>query len=107
MGLCRIGGDVALLSEAEMTRALQDLPGWVRRENRIEKEFAFPSFPDAVAFLVRLAFDAEAADHHPDIVVHYRRVTLAYWTHTEGGVTLKDLAAARNADDAGASAHRA
>jgi 4a-hydroxytetrahydrobiopterin dehydratase len=92
---------VALLSDDEITRALQDLPGWMRRDNRIEKEFVFPSFPDAIAFLVRVAFEAEAADHHPDVVVRYRRATLAYWTHTEGGVTPKDLAGARAADRAG------
>ena len=51
-----------------------------------------------MAFLVRVAFDAEAADHHPDIAVHYRRVTLTFWTHSEGGLTEKDFAGAAAAD---------
>ena len=49
------------------------------------------AFPDAVAFVVRLGFDAEAADHHPDILVNYKRVTLTYTTHSEGGLTEKDF----------------
>jgi 4a-hydroxytetrahydrobiopterin dehydratase len=42
--------------------------------------------------------DAEAADHHPDITINYRRVTLSFSTHSEGGVTLKDVDGARMAD---------
>jgi len=46
----------------------------------------------------RLVPAAEAADHHPDILINYRRVTLTYSTHSEGGVTEKDLAGAAAAD---------
>jgi len=55
-------------------------------------------FPDAVAFVARLVPGSEAADHHPDLTVSYRRVTVAFSTHSEGGVTAKDLAGARLAD---------
>ena len=41
--------------------------------------------------MVRLGFIAEAADHHPDILVSYKRVTLTYSTHSEGGLTVKDF----------------
>jgi 4a-hydroxytetrahydrobiopterin dehydratase len=51
-----------------------------------------------MAFLLRVAFEAEAADHHPDVTIHYRRLTLSYWTHTEGGVTTRDITGARTAD---------
>jgi 4a-hydroxytetrahydrobiopterin dehydratase len=47
---------------------------------------------------MRLAFDAEAADHHPDLLVSYKRVTVTWSTHSEGGVTEKDVAGARQAD---------
>ena len=58
-----------------------------------------PRSPDAVAFLVRLAFDAETADHHPDVLINYRRVTLTCnSTHSEGGLTEKDFAGARTAE---------
>lgn len=82
---------MALLSDAQLSDALARLPGWASRDNRIERVLTFESFPEAVAFVVRVAFEAEAADHHPDLAVHYRQVTLTYWTHSEGGVTGKDL----------------
>ena len=63
----------------------------------IRRKFTFAGFPDAVAFVVRLGFDAEAADHHPDILINYKRVTLTYTTHSEGGLTEKDFAGAARA----------
>jgi 4a-hydroxytetrahydrobiopterin dehydratase len=86
------------LSDAQIAERLAALPGWTRADDRLRREFAFPTFPDAVAFIVRIAFEAEAVDHHPAIEVHYRRVTLVYWTHSEGGITEKDLAGAAAAD---------
>lgn len=82
---------MALLTDAELTAGLDRLPGWTRRDRQIEKVMTFPSFPDVVAFLVRVAFEAERVDHHPDVAIHYRRLTVTYWTHSEGGVTQKDL----------------
>ena len=46
----------------------------------------------------RLVPGCEAADHHPDVTINYRRVTLSYTTHSEGGLTVKDVAGARAAD---------
>jgi 4a-hydroxytetrahydrobiopterin dehydratase len=86
------------LSEQEIDERLKTVAGWARDGHRIKKQYGFPSFPDGLAFLVRLGFDAEAADHHPDITVDYKRVTLAYWTHSEGGLTEKDFAGAATAD---------
>jgi len=56
------------------------------------------AFPDAVAFVTRLGFDAEAADHHPDITINYKRVTLVFSTHSDGGLTQKDFDGARKVD---------
>lgn len=86
------------LSEQEIDERLKTVAGWTRDAHRIKKQYGFPSFPDGLAFLVRLGFEAEAADHHPDITVDYKRVTLAYWTHDEGGLTEKDFAGAATAD---------
>ncbi len=58
----------------------------------------FPGFPEAVAFVTRLVPHAERADHHPDILINYRRVTLTYSTHSEGGLTAKDFEGAALAD---------
>ena len=87
-----------ILSDAEIADRLTGVPQWTRAGQKISREFTCPTFADAVAFIVRVGFDAEAADHHPDIAVHYRRVTLTFWTHSEGGLTAKDFAGAQAAD---------
>lgn len=89
---------MARLSEAQMAAGLAALPGWRREGDAVVKQYTFPGFPDAVAALVRLAFEAEAADHHPDVTINYRRLTLAYTTHSEGGLTQKDLDGAAMAE---------
>ena len=89
---------MALLSRDGIASALRDLPGWRAEGAAIVKEFTFAGFPEAAAFVSRLVPGSEAADHHPDIAIHYRRVTVAFTTHSEGGVTAKDIAGARMAD---------
>ena len=89
---------MAILSRADIDAALRDLPGWRFAGNALVKEFTFAGFPEAVAFVTRLVPGSEAADHHPDLTVSYRRVTVSFTTHSEGGVTAKDLAGARLAD---------
>ena len=89
---------MALLSRDDIASALRDLPGWRYDRNTIVREFTFAGFPEAVAFVTRLVPGSEAADHHPDLAVSYRRVTVAFTTHSEGGVTAKDIAGARMAD---------
>ena len=79
-------------------RALaQTLPGWEIEGETLRRRFTFPGFPDAVAFVTRLAFDAEAADHHPDILMQYKHVTLGFTTHSAGGLTGRDFDGARAA----------
>ena len=89
---------MALLSREEIDRRLKELRGWTLEGNAIKKQFVFAGFPQAVAFVTRLAPGAEAADHHPDITINYRRVTLVYSTHSEGGLTGKDFDGAKMAD---------
>ena len=57
-------------------------------------QFVFSDFTAAIAFVVRLAFAAEAADHHPDIDVRWNKVTLGLTTHEAGALTAKDTALA-------------
>jgi 4a-hydroxytetrahydrobiopterin dehydratase len=64
--------------------------GWQEENDGLVREFELPSFPAAIDFVVRLAEIAEAADHHPDIDVRYRRVTVRWTTHSAGGITEKD-----------------
>jgi 4a-hydroxytetrahydrobiopterin dehydratase len=86
------------LSSQDIQTRLGELPGWALRDDALVRQFTFPGFPDAVAFVTRLAFDAEKADHHPDLLVNYKRVTVTWSTHSEGGVTEKDITGARQAD---------
>jgi 4a-hydroxytetrahydrobiopterin dehydratase len=89
---------MAILSDQEVQGQLKGLTGWTLEGLAIKKQYTFNDFPAAVAFVGRLVPDAEAADHHPDIVINYRKVTLLYSTHSEGGLTQKDFDGAAMAD---------
>jgi 4a-hydroxytetrahydrobiopterin dehydratase len=89
---------MARLTDDEIRKEVAKLDGWTLDGTAIRKQFTLEGFPEAVAFVQRLVPDAEAADHHPDITINYKRVTLSYSTHSEGGVTAKDLEGARMAD---------
>ena len=67
------------------------LPGWERQGDEIVRTFECASFPDAVAFVVRVGFFAEAADHHPDLDIRWRKVRVALTTHDAGGLTQLDV----------------
>lgn len=89
---------MATLSQPEAEVRLRDLPGWALDGSAIRKQFVFGDFPEAVRFVQRLVPGAEAADHHPDVLINYKRVTLTYSTHSEGGLTEKDFAGAKMAE---------
>jgi 4a-hydroxytetrahydrobiopterin dehydratase len=91
---------MATLTRAEAEQRLGSLNGWTLEGDAIRKQFTFKDFPAAIAFVNRLVPEAEAADHHPDILINYRRVTLTYATHSEGGLTAKDFTGAAMADAA-------
>ena len=87
------------LSSDQVREQLERLAGWGVDGETIRKQFAFDGFASAVAFVVRVAFDAEAADHHPDVLIsNYKKVTLTFTTHSAGGLTEKDFAGAEGAD---------
>jgi 4a-hydroxytetrahydrobiopterin dehydratase len=89
---------MAKLSDDQIARHIRELDGWTREGNAIRKQFTFEGFPEAVGFVNRLVPEAERADHHPDITINYKRVTLSYSTHSEGGLTAKDFDGARMAE---------
>jgi 4a-hydroxytetrahydrobiopterin dehydratase len=86
------------LNAADAQVRLRELTGWALEGDAIKKQFVFAGFPEAVDFVARLVPHAEAADHHPDVLINYKRVTLTYSTHSEGGLTDKDFAGAQMAD---------
>jgi 4a-hydroxytetrahydrobiopterin dehydratase len=65
-------------------------PDWIDSQGALERTFEFPSFPDAIAFVGRVAALAEETNHHPDITISYRKVTLRWTTHSAGGITDRD-----------------
>jgi 4a-hydroxytetrahydrobiopterin dehydratase len=89
---------MSMLSEQQVEQQLRTLQDWALDGKTIRKQYTFRDFPAAVAFVSRLVPEAEAADHHPDIAINYRRVTLVYSTHSEGGLTQKDFDGAAMAD---------
>jgi 4a-hydroxytetrahydrobiopterin dehydratase len=94
---------MALLTKDQVADGLQSLDGWSVKDKAIRKEYTFQDFPEAVLFVSALVPGAEEADHHPDIEIHYKRVILTYSTHSEGGITRKDLDGAAMADEVAGS----
>ncbi|SEO76749.1 4a-hydroxytetrahydrobiopterin dehydratase [Trujillonella endophytica] len=86
------------LSPDDVTAALRDLPLWSGDAEGLRREVELPSFPDAVAAIVRIGFVAEHLDHHPDVDLRWRTLHLALVSHSEGGVTELDLDLARRID---------
>jgi 4a-hydroxytetrahydrobiopterin dehydratase len=84
-----------LLSVEQIAEALNGLPGWTQSGNAIHRTFTLPSFGAAMEFANRVAALAQRADHHPDILIQYKKVTLTLSTHSAGGLTDKDVALAR------------
>ena len=88
----------APLSPGEIADRLASLPGWTFADGALRREFVFADFPEAFAFMTRVALAAEKLDHHPEWTNVYDRVSMRLSTHDAGGVTVRDLTLARAAD---------
>ena len=80
-----------LLTEAEIREQLRSLNGWVKTPEGIRKQYVMNDFRSAVNLVNRVADLAEEANHHPDILINYDRVTFTLTTHDAGGITEKDF----------------
>jgi 4a-hydroxytetrahydrobiopterin dehydratase len=89
---------MAVLEDKEVDAALSDLSGWERSGGALRRSIKFPSFLAGIDAVGRVAECAEAQDHHPDIDIRWRTVTFALVTHSEGGITEKDVAMAADID---------
>jgi 4a-hydroxytetrahydrobiopterin dehydratase len=89
---------VDLLSDEEITTALAGLPDWAREGDSITRNVELADFRAAMLFTGAVAYLAEAADHHPDILIQWNRVTLTLSTHSAGGLTAADMALAGRID---------
>jgi 4a-hydroxytetrahydrobiopterin dehydratase len=83
-----------LLTAEDIERSLENLEGWELEGKAIAREFEFETFLSGIAFVVTVATAAEELNHHPDIDIRYRRVRVAVWTHSAGGLTELDLSLA-------------
>ena len=83
------------LTDDRITEALTRLPGWWHEGGALRKRYAFRAFPEAISFIVRIAFEAERAGHHPELRNVYGTVDVALTTHDAGNrVTSADTALA-------------
>lgn len=78
---------------------MADTETWTEHDGALERELTFDGFRGAISFVQRLADLAESEDHHPDIVISYRRVTVRWTTHSAGGVTDRDRELAARTDE--------
>ncbi|MDP8910699.1 MAG: 4a-hydroxytetrahydrobiopterin dehydratase [Actinomycetota bacterium] len=73
--------------------------GWRELDGALEREFRFRDFAEALAFVDRVARLAEAENHHPDIALHWNRVTLRWWTHVRNAITDRDAELAERTNE--------
>jgi 4a-hydroxytetrahydrobiopterin dehydratase len=90
------------LDDTTIEARLGSLDGWTRTGDEIRKDYRCAGFPDAIAFVVRIGFLAEAANHHPDLDIRWRTVHVALSTHDAGGLTDLDFDLAGRIDEAAA-----
>ena len=89
---------MAVLSDDQVDAALPDLHDWERKDGALRRSIKFPAFLDGIDAVRRVGERAEQKDHHPDIDIRWRTVTFALVTHSEGGITDKDVEMAKEID---------
>jgi 4a-hydroxytetrahydrobiopterin dehydratase len=77
---------------------MSELSDWQEVDGALQRVVELPSFPEAIAFVNRLAEVAERENHHPDLAISYRTVTVRWTTHSAGGITDRDRALAAETD---------
>lgn len=92
------------LADTEIAKRLADVPEWVEIKGAIQRTFGLDDFIASMRFVNAVAEAAEKAQHHPDILIRYNKVTLTLSTHDAGGITEKDFAFAATADQLAATA---
>jgi len=89
----------ARLDEAEVAGFLSSHRGWQTERGELRRTYDFKSFKESVRFVNEIAVIAERENHHPDIGLHYRRVTIALLTYDQDGVTSRDTEMAVKIDE--------
>lgn len=90
---------MVVLNVSEITEHLGRLKGWQHHNTEIVRQFEFKDFAGAMSFVNRVAELAERVGHHPDIAITWNKVLLTLATHSEGGITEKDIDLAGRIDE--------
>ena len=88
----------SVLTRVQIAEQLRSMPGWQVQGNELVKPYRFKNFLEAVDFVDKITPEAEAAGHHPDLLVRWGEVTVHLTTHSAGGVTEKDVKLANTID---------
>ncbi len=78
-------------TDSEIQDRLKELPGWKAEDKALVRMQTFPEYLDALEFVNRVGKNAEEQNHHPDMFMNYKRVTVRYWTHKANGITELDF----------------
>lgn len=92
---------IQALNETQITAELAQASLWKREGQEIVRTFVFSGFGEAIGFVNKVAAQADKVDHHPDILVQYNKVTLRLSTHDANGLSERDFAFAKVADELG------
>jgi 4a-hydroxytetrahydrobiopterin dehydratase len=94
---------MAVLNEQELNDQLSGLDGWDVHDGALHKRYSFGDFASALAFANRVGGAAEAADHHPDLAVGWGYVEVSWVSHSDGGITARDVDMAARCDELASS----
>ncbi|MBI4998796.1 MAG: 4a-hydroxytetrahydrobiopterin dehydratase [Rhodocyclales bacterium] len=86
------------MNETEIAERMKHLEGWSRDDETIVKTYRFANYHETMAFVNATAWISHRADHHPDLTVGYNQCTVAYTTHSAGGLSRKDFDCAAKVD---------
>jgi len=92
-------GGVPPMSDEQAEEFLQKVPGWGKEGKKIQREFKFKDFVEAMKFVNKVAELAESEDHHPDIHIYWNKVQLVLWTHAIGGLSENDFIVAAKVNE--------
>src|SRR5437660_7919189 len=92
--------DKGVATDTEIQAALAELPGWKRQNNSLQKQFDLKGFKAAMAFSGTVGELADRADHHPDILIQFSKVTLTLSSHDVDGISDRDVRLARQIEAA-------
>jgi 4a-hydroxytetrahydrobiopterin dehydratase len=86
------------MTETEIAERMKELEGWSCDDNTLVKTYRFANYHETMAFVNATAWISHRSDHHPDLTVGYNQCTVAYTTHSAGGLTRKDFDCAAKID---------